>query len=180
MRFLGIENAQNILGHPFYIFYFKGTLSLLLISDWLIRADTSPDAIQLPYRCFDFLQENSSLEKLKLLMEGKETVQEDAQKDGDAKESRTSWEFVREECPYCFVPVSLTTLSSTKCSNGHSLQRCSLTLQLSKSVTKFRYCLGCKRKVNCKNFEAELSIESILLNVDICPFCGCRFVEELI
>jgi len=86
------------------------------------------------------------------------------------------WEQFREHCPYCGADICLTGVQQEKCRNGHKYVRCALTLRACKLKT-YRVCIGCDRKVLSKCLSGKLDVESILLNIDVCPFCGCRFIE---
>ena len=92
------------------------------------------------------------------------------------KFAHRSWAIAREDCPFCKVKIPLLSLQTLKCSNGHAHFRCCLTLKVS-IATNYRRCTACGRKASCKNLDGELSVESIMLNIDICPFCGCRFID---
>ena len=158
----------------FLFSFLLGSLSLKLICDYLIRFDDSPDGLELSSKCFIALNDQTAadaLDKLKtssLKTENNDIVDRPAYTDG--------WVFARETCPYCGVDICIENVQRPKCKNGHLYTRCALTLQACKLKT-YRWCIGCERKVTSKNTSGELNVESILLNVDVCPFCGCRFVE---
>ena len=128
--------------------------------DLLLRIDQSTNGIDVPKRCFIALKDNEILKQLE-----------------KQSSSRQKWEVFREKCPYCDVDIFLGDFSPYKCSNGHNYARCALTLRACKLRT-YRVCIGCERKVSCKNSSAQLDVESILLNIDTCPFCGCRLIQH--
>ena len=88
------------------------------------------------------------------------------------------WNVAREKCPFCDEDASLQSLKSLTCSNGHAYSRCCLTLRTTTMNGRYRRCVGCGRTASRKCFESELNIDSVLLNIDLCPFCGCRFIEH--
>lgn len=92
------------------------------------------------------------------------------------KFTNRKWNIAREKCPFCDVDVSLLSMKTPKCINGHEHLRCCLTLRISMK-DKYRQCVGCGRKASHKCFAGELNIDSVLLNIDLCPFCGCRFID---
>ena len=94
----------------------------------------------------------------------------------DSTSKRNRWEQFREQCPYCGIDICLTDVQQEKCKNGHKYVRCALTLRACKLKT-YRICIGCDRKVLSKCLSGKLDVESILLNIDVCPFCGCRLIE---
>jgi len=152
-----------------------GSLSLRLICDYLMRFDnSSSDAVHLSRKCYVFLNDQTAvdaLDKLRL-----SSLKTESNEIAEKSISIDDWAFPREKCPYCGVDILIGNLQRPKCKNGHLYIRCALTLQACKFKT-YRWCIGCERKVASKNTSGELSVESILLNVDVCPFCGCRFVE---
>ena len=88
------------------------------------------------------------------------------------------WEALREKCPFCEADASLQSLKSLQCVNGHTYSRCCLTLRTTTMNGRYRRCVGCGRTASRKCFQSELNIDSVLLNIDLCPFCGCRFIEH--
>ena len=145
----------------------------MLISDYLVRFDLASDGIDLPKKCFTRFDMNSALEALEQLAKAHD-AESSSENNGELTER--VWDMNREKCPYCNVPISMNGLYKSKCSNGHWYTRCGLTLQACKLRT-YRGCIGCERKVSSKDTSGKLTIESILLNIDSCPFCGCRLIE---
>ena len=88
------------------------------------------------------------------------------------------WKVCRETCPYCHVEIPLKSLYASDCPNGHAYFRCCLSLKVA-IATKYRRCSSCGRKALHKHLDSELSVESVLLNIDTCPFCGCWFIDPL-
>lgn len=134
-----------------------------MICDFLLTHGDVVDKTQeeVVAKCFDVLHDTKSIESLKNVVNGS---------------SKEQWEMKREKCPYCQVDIHLSEINPAKCSNGHNYTRCCLTLQACKLRT-YRVCIGCERKVSEKNLTGYLDVHSVLLNIDICPFCGCRLVE---
>ena len=155
-------SCENFLSMQF-ISSMLGVLSLRLICDFLIiHCDMEDKSRQeVVTKCFDVLKDTTSIESLKNLVDGS---------------SKEQWEVKREKCPYCQVDIFLSDINPAKCSNGHNYIRCCLTLHALKLRT-YRVCIGCERKVSEKNLTGYLDVHSVLLNIDICPFCGCRLVE---
>lgn len=165
-----------------FVSWLLGKLTLLLISDWLINTDTSRDAFDYPKKCFELLQDSKSLEAVisLALKNSTESNHTSPDKIKDNNTASRNWNVTRETCPYCTAPIAITSkIQSSKCERGHLTQRCALTLRLfSLNVGCHRYCFGCGCKVRAKMFDSELSVDSVLLNVDVCPFCACRLIEE--
>ena len=107
-----------------------------------------------------------------------QTIKKENNTGGDFNELDVyrKWDLPREKCPFCNVDISLHSLKNFKCINDHVYFRCCLTLRISMKG-KYRQCVGCGRKASQKCFDSELNIDSVLLNIDLCPFCGCRFVD---
>lgn len=95
----------------------------------------------------------------------------------------------RETCPACDSKVKLETKDRATCTNGHSWQRCSVTLML---IADFhpRTCLGCRRKTLMVPSTAEGTpaipgstssswLEIILRANSVCCFCGERYFTAL-
>ena len=142
-----------------------GKLSLRLMCDFLIRYDndvTTLTSREVVEKCFSMLHDTESIESFQT---------------EDSSMTKRVWEVKREKCPYCKVDIHLSGINPAKCPNGHNYIRCCLTLQACKLRT-YRVCLGCERKISEKNLSGLLDVESVLLNIDVCPFCGCRFVEH--
>ena len=90
------------------------------------------------------------------------------------EQSKIEWKVKREHCPYCNEQVSVSNFY--KCSKGHQFNRCSLTLRTFLSKT-YRQCGACHRKVRSKYYDSgHLTVDSVLLNIDFCPFCGSRLI----
>lgn len=90
------------------------------------------------------------------------------------EQTNIEWKVKREHCPYCNEEVSVSNFS--KCSKGHQFNRCSLTLRTFLSKT-YRQCGACQRKVRSKYYDSgHLTVDSVLLNIDFCPFCGSRLI----
>lgn len=86
------------------------------------------------------------------------------------------WRRPREKCPYCDSDTVLNSARSGVCANNHKFPRCRLTLRLLTEAS-YRTCMGCRKTVANKYLSGELTVDSVLLNIDTCPFCGCAFVE---
>ncbi|XP_057310807.1 uncharacterized protein LOC130648744 [Hydractinia symbiolongicarpus] len=86
------------------------------------------------------------------------------------------WSRPREKCPYCDSDTVLNSARSGVCANNHKFPRCRLTLRLLTEAS-YRTCMGCRKTVANKYLSGELTVDSVLLNIDTCPFCGCAFVE---
>jgi len=87
-------------------------------------------------------------------------------------EKQSKWSIEREICPYCNTGI---TISSSECRNGHYFTRCALTLRIFSS-RNYRECSTCHRKARFKCYnETELTVDCVLVNIDLCPFCGGKF-----
>ncbi|KAF9935315.1 hypothetical protein BGZ67_003448 [Mortierella alpina] len=103
--------------------------------------------------------------------------------------SITSFNSGRESCPACGAEVKLDNELKGTCANGHTWQRCSVTLQL---IADFhpRTCSGCSRKVlmvpASKTQPSPLHdsdtapwLEVTLRAMSVCGFCGERLFTAL-
>ncbi|KAH7050694.1 putative zinc-finger of transcription factor IIIC complex-domain-containing protein [Linnemannia elongata] len=95
----------------------------------------------------------------------------------------------REECPACDTEIKLENIQEATCANGHTWQRCSVTLLV---IADFhpRTCLGCGRKTlmvpdaqagasTLPGTTATSWLEVVLRAHSLCGYCGERFYTAL-
>ncbi|XP_065659407.1 uncharacterized protein LOC101234503 isoform X2 [Hydra vulgaris] len=154
----------------------KSILILSLMADFLWQADCiAPDISK---RCYNQFGDHQSLYALEVFEKQRElpsTSSPSNKCSEPVSNDMAQWKCSREKCAFCGLEIFLDSLNHAICPNKHCSLRCSLTLQVCLANT-YRKCTGCNRIALDKVLDGQLSLEAIFLNVDVCPYCGCKFV----
>ena len=148
------------------------------MADWLCQVDWIT-AADISEKCYRLFGDTHSINMFATLKDQSSLVQSTPFTENKSSEpiiqGQVQWKRPREKCGFCGLEIAMDSLYTAVCLNKHGSFRCSLTLQIC-TFTSYRKCAGCSRIALDKILDGQLSLEAILLNIDNCPFCGCKFV----
>ncbi|KAL6074473.1 hypothetical protein QOT17_004197 [Balamuthia mandrillaris] len=129
----------------------KESLSLLLMADWIrvnhaiVLPELWPLALFIYENVFSTGDTEEQQQNGECIEQMKHIISSSSSSSSSSSMQVIVHHIAREQCPFCKLPIVLTTAVSETCAKGHNLARCARSLLLIETPDCW-HCFGCSRK----------------------------------